>query len=73
MSTRASIRTLTATLQGRASRSRIMFDNCSALKLIRESPPTTWRPAARRRVWRTFSVHCLLPISSDFMLFSRAR
>ncbi len=37
-----------------------------------ESLPDAWRLAARRSVRRSFSVHCLFLISSDFMLFSPA-
>jgi len=37
-----------------------------------ESLPDAWRRAAERNARRSFSVHCLCLISSDFMLFSPA-
>ena len=72
--TRASRRTLTATFR-RTSRIRTMLANCSSVRrgmssrLRRDSSPAAWRVAAPRSTRRSFSVHRLFLISSDFMLF----
>lgn len=41
-------------------------------KLMSESLPDAWRPAARRSACLSFSVHFLFLISSDLMVFSPA-
>src|SRR5258708_8966066 len=75
--TLGSRRRLTGTFR-RTSRSRTVLANCSSVrrgmssKLMPESSPAACCFAMRLSVRRSFSVHRLFLISSDFMLFSPA-